>query len=293
MIVKTRFGQSVLMIIKRLQDPYYQGFAAQVAFFYMLSIVPTLILLTQLLKLFDISADFIQNMINTYSMGAFGTILSEWLTSSGGVAGNIILLVIALWAASRAQFSLTRITNYTMTDGKSTGKGYFEERFRAIGAILVTIISLTFGLVVLVFGQQIIYAILKGMRDSLHMTVVISNMWTWLGYLLSFLLYFGMVVFSSYITLSDRSENIRFRDILPGSIVTAIGMIVITFIFALYTNYVMTEGNYNVLYGSLASIAALLFWFYFIAWVQCLGTMFNKAWIDTGKRKVAIKEDHA
>ena len=41
--------------LKQYMDPYYQGIAAQVAFFFILSIVPTLLLLTQLLGLLDIS----------------------------------------------------------------------------------------------------------------------------------------------------------------------------------------------------------------------------------------------
>ena len=59
------------------------------------------------------------------------------------------------------------------------------------------------------------------------------------------------------------------------------GMLIVTLIYSKYTNYALSAGNYNILYGSLASIVALLFWFYFIAWVQCLGVLFNKVWKDT------------
>ncbi len=282
----------ILMIIQRLQDPYYQGFAAQIAFFYMLSVVPTIIVLSQLLNIFDVSADFIQEMIDKYVSGVIGESINEWLTSSNNLTTNIIMVLLAVWASSRAQFAITRITNYTMSAGKTTGKGYFEERLRAVLPIMITFVSLTFALIVLVFGQQILYAVLKAIKISLRVTYTISDMWMYISWILAFALYLAMVILTSYINLSDRTEKYRLKDVLPGSFFSAFGMIVITLIYSKYTEYVMSAGNYNILYGSLASIVALLFWFYFIAWVQCLGTLLNKVWIDTRERKIDVKENH-
>ena len=152
----------VLMAIQRLQDPYYQGFAAQAAFYYMMSIVPLIIVLSQMLNIFNISTDFIQEIVSRYLPGVIGDSLSGWLTQSDNTTTSIVLTIVALWAASRAQFSMTRITNYTMSGGKSTGKGYFQERFRALFTIFVTIIALSFGLVAVVFGE---YHLLRK-RDS-------------------------------------------------------------------------------------------------------------------------------
>ena len=53
------------MGFKQLLDPYYQGIAAQIAFFFMLSIVPTLILLSQLLSMFHFSLDTINAYLDT------------------------------------------------------------------------------------------------------------------------------------------------------------------------------------------------------------------------------------
>ena len=39
----------IILGIKQFSDPYYQGFAAQIAFFIMLSLVPTIIVISQLL----------------------------------------------------------------------------------------------------------------------------------------------------------------------------------------------------------------------------------------------------
>ena len=56
-------------------------------------------------------------------------------------------------------------------------------------------------------------------------------------------------------------------------------MLVVTIVYSVYANYTV---NYDIIYGSLASMVALLFWFYFLSWVLCLGIVFNKVWKDTG-----------
>ena len=50
---------------RQFDDPYYAGFAAQIAFFIMLSLVPTVIVVSQLLGVFRISIDMVDRWIDT------------------------------------------------------------------------------------------------------------------------------------------------------------------------------------------------------------------------------------
>lgn len=277
-MVKSRFGQMILLGIQRFQDPYYQGFAAQMAFFYLLSIVPLIIVFSQLLNVFSISTELIEELLKQYAGGVIGDSVSGWLEGSGSVTTNIVLIATVLWSSSRAQFAMTRITNYTLTAGRSTGKGYFQERFRSIVTILITIFSLAFALIVIVFGEKILYVVLSGLEVMLNVKYEVDNVWMGLRWVFAFALYFLMVTLNYYIIPTERG---RIREVLPGSIFASAGMLIVTLIYSKYTNYALSAGNYNILYGSLASIVALLFWFYFIAWVQCLGVLFNKVWKDT------------
>ncbi|MFC2662742.1 MAG: hypothetical protein ACFNYI_06315, partial [Eubacterium sp.] len=67
-MTKKRFRAMVLLGVRQLWDPYYQGFAAQIAFFLILSIVPTVTIVTQILGLFHISATFMNQWIHSYVM---------------------------------------------------------------------------------------------------------------------------------------------------------------------------------------------------------------------------------
>ena len=94
---------------KQLQDPYYQGFAAQIAFYLLLSIVPIILLVTQILGVFDISIASALSLFESYTGHKIPTIMEKLFEFSSAGYGNIIFLVIALWAGSRASFSIMRI----------------------------------------------------------------------------------------------------------------------------------------------------------------------------------------
>ena len=103
----------VLLGVRQFWDPYYQGFAAQIAFFLILSIVPTVTIITQLLGVFHVSLTFLNQWINSYIMPSMVGKMRGMLMNNSSAGNNIFLIITALWAASRAQFALMRISNYT------------------------------------------------------------------------------------------------------------------------------------------------------------------------------------
>ena len=74
-------------------------------------------------------------------------------------------------------------------------------------------------------------------------------------------LYFLMVSYNYYVLPSER---LKFKAILPGSILASVGMLLATW---LYSFYISRFANYDVLYGSLGAIIALLFWFTFLGFI--------------------------
>ena len=270
----------VFLGIKRFRDPYYQGFAAQISFYLLLSIVPVLLILTQILGYFNMSVEDVVQWLSAYTGNEISSALHRLIEFSPAGAGNIVFLVVALWAASRAQFAIMRITNYTFTDGQTTGRGYWRERFRAVRTMIVTLFTIAFALVILGYGDLLLRAVVRLL--SLDADKYINNIWMYLRWILGLALYFLMVSYNYYILPTNR---VPFRKILPGSIFASGGMLIVTLIYARYTTGV---ANYDIIYGALSSIVAILFWFYFLAWVLCLGILVNKVWDDTeefSKRK--------
>ena len=87
---KDRLRQIVLMGIKQFGDPYYQGFAAQIAFYIMLSVVPTIVVMTQLLGMLNIrTMDFVNDWINQYITPEMARIIKGLLRNSSSPGNNI------------------------------------------------------------------------------------------------------------------------------------------------------------------------------------------------------------
>jgi len=272
--MRTRFKRMIILGIKQFSDPYYQGFAAQIAFFIMLSLVPTIIVISQLLGILHASLNFLNEWIDKYvSSGMAGTlksVLGQNTTAGGNIGNNIVLIVMALWAASRAQFSMMRIANYTYSGGRTTGN-FWKERFRSIRTMLLTIFTYAFVIIVLLFGDKIMIVVFgRIVEDSM-----IIKLWAYFRWPLAAVLYFLVVLYNYYVLPIERMS---LKDIVPGSLFGAAGMVIVTFFYSVYTNYIV---NYSLIYGSLSSIVALLFWFYFLAWALALGILFNKVWKDT------------
>lgn len=271
--MRQRLLQMIFLGIRQFRDPYYQGFAAQISFYLLLSIVPIFLLLTQILGYFQLSVEEVVNWVSSYTGEEVSGMLRSITAFSSAGAGNIVFLVVALWAASRAQFAIMRITNYTFSEGKSTGKGYWRERFRAMRTMVITLFTIAFALVILGYGDLLLRTVVDLLR--LDVDKYINNIWMYLRWFLGLVLYFLMVSYTYYILPSTR---VPFRKVLPGSIFASGGMMIVTIIYARYTTHV---ANYDIIYGALSSIVAVLFWFYFLAWVLCLGILVNKVWDDT------------
>ena len=89
---------------------------------------------------------------------------------------------------------------------------------------------------------------------------MIIKLWAYFRWPLAAVLYFLVVLYNYYVLPIERMS---LKDIVPGSLFGAAGMVIVTFFYSVYTNYIV---NYSLIYGSLSSIVALLFWFYFLAW---------------------------
>lgn len=270
-VTKERLKKAYDIGFETLMDPYYQGFAAQMAFFFLLSIIPLVGLLSQVLGLFDISLDYLRDFVSHYVKFEVADILTGFLEATSGGFSSIVMALIALWAASKAQFAMDRLTNYTLTNGQTTGM-YVKERLRSFINIIILIFTIVFSLIVLVYGDFI----LKLVFGAFIHEAGIDYIWGIAKWVVAAGLYFFMIAFNYYMLPSKR---IPFKKILPGTVLASVGLLVITWG---YSQYMVHVSNYDILYGSLASIVALLFWFYLISWVIFLGILINKCWYESG-----------
>lgn len=268
-----RLKRMTIMVLRQIQDPYYHGFAAQISFYMMLSVVPLFLLIIQILGLFDINMETAIDAIEQYTGQRMSKMVDILFSFNSIGFGNVILLFIAIWAGSRASFAVSRIANFTMTEGANTGKNFFIERARAMLTMCLTMFSFVVALVILCYGKIILIAILTFLKFE-DMSMV-DSIWMGLRWPLGFVLYFFIIGYNYFILPTVKRP---FRTVIPGSAFASLGIMIVSWIYSFYTQSLV---NYDVLYGTLSSVVAIMIWFLLLSWVLILGIMFNKVYANT------------
>ena len=248
---------------RQFDDPYYAGFAAQIAYFFFMSSVPMLIVLTQVLGIFDISMDFIRIWLETHLSQAMGSFMESLFTASSATLSNVVLMALALWASSSLAFSLSRLTTYTLSYGRYRFN-FFVERAKAIPIAMMSIFMVASSLIVYAYGEIIANRVF---HSEFAAELILSLRTPLLGLL------FFLIILSNYYLLPRI--RVPLRAVLPGAAVATVGIMLVTWIYSLYTE---RATNHNLLYGAFSTIVAMMLWFYMISWVLCIGMMFNKSW---------------
>lgn len=259
-----RFRKVCFHLWRQFDDPYYAGFAAQIAYFFFMSSVPMLIVLTQVLGIFDVSMDFIRVWLEQHLSTEMSKFLDRLLFASSSAAlSNVFLILLAVWASSSLSFSLSRLTTYTLSYGRYRFN-FLTERVKIIPVSLMFILVVASSLIAYVYGEIIAEKIFH----SSFLASVISALRTpMLGML------FFLVILASYYMMPRI--RVPVSAVLPGAIVATIGLQIVTWFYSLYTSRATHQ---NLLYGAFSTIVAMMLWFYLISWVLCIGMMFNKSW---------------
>ena len=253
-------------IMDKIKEDHVSAYAAQSAYFIILSAVPFIMLLLVLLKyvpidtqtLADNLADFfaadttvfIQGLIGEFTQKTSGTVLS-------------ITIIALLWTSGKGIMAITRGLNSVF--GIKETRNYVMLRVISTFYTLIFAIMIVFTLGFLVFGNRIYLWIcekipfLNSVAAFLISIRTISSM----GILtLLFLMFYKVLP-------NQKSKLLRQ---LPGALFSALGWMISSYIFSIYVDY---SGSLSYMYGSLTSIIITMLWLYF-----CMNLMFFGAEIN-------------
>lgn len=258
----------LLKVWRKKGEPYYQGVAAELAFFFLMSMLPIMIIMAEIMGVFSLSIDLVENLLGNYIAEDMIETVSQFFNYKSSGTFSILFIIFALWSASKAQFSMIRIANFTYT-GENKGRGFIKERLRAMATLLTTILLLVFSLAILIYGEPILSGVAYYVEKILSLPFGFNELWLFLRWPVAVAFYFVGITFINYILPSQR---LALKKIIPGSIITSGGMLVTTWV---YSVYISGFSNYDLFYGGLASIVGLLMWFYILAYVIVIGIIFN------------------
>ncbi|MDE5539831.1 MAG: YihY/virulence factor BrkB family protein [Bacilli bacterium] len=263
--MQNRIKASVSNFFKAITRPEMEILPGHLAFSFVLSVVPTLTILTFVASTFHVSLDFIGDFIAKSFSPEFANMLMGTNMVVHADLNFILTLIIGYVIASNGAASIIVSSNAIYGINNS---GFFKRRIKAFVMILFIILLFVFMLIFGVFGNKII-EMFQIMDISQQ---IITNITLLISVLKGPISWFIIFLFVKIIFTMAPDKKIASQEVNKGAIFTTVGCILITFLYSLYaTNF----ARYDVFYGNLASIVVLIIWFYLLSYVFTIGLALN------------------
>jgi membrane protein len=250
------------------------GRAAELGFYFIFALFPTLFCASSLLGLAAQSASSIyDNLLHYLAVviphAAMGTVLATFNeTTSAATSGKLTFgIVAALWSASVGFSAIQGTLNivYKVPETRS----YLRARLSAIGVTIVLAVLVTATLATMLASDFM--ARLARERIYHHflgtIAVVTTRALGWITVTALITLFFAAI----YYWAPDVKKSC-WRWLTPGS---AIGIAVWVLASIGFRVYLHFFNNFSVTYGSLGAVIILLTWFYITGFTLLLGAEIN------------------
>lgn len=267
-----------ILTAKQVYDKYSRDemtvYAAQVSFFFILSVAPFVMLLLTVVQMIPAitNAQFMELVVSVvpadYKSLAFRVVNDLSLKSPATMISATA--VMALWSAGRGMFSVARGLNRVYGYGEK--RWYVLNRLICSGYTIVFVIVCIMSLGILVFGtmiEEFVAARIPFLSQIVSRVISFRSLWLFLVLMIFFL---GIYTF-----VPDR--KMKLKDQLPGAVCSSVGWMLFSLGFSLYFNYFGGK-NYSYMYGSLAAVVVLLLWLYFCMCILFFGAEVNYFWIE-------------
>ena len=255
-----------LRIAATVSSHHTGAFAAQAAYFFVLSLIPIFMLLLTMVQFTPVTkADVMEAVLpvfpSTVSPMIESIVNQVYMTSSSIIP---VTILVALWSAVLSvTYGLNCIYENTET------RNYFYLRARACLYTFLFLVAIMLSLVLSVFGNSIsviVYEHAPFLSKVIHKVVQLRIYFT-----LPLLTFFWDLVYK-FLPNRGAAGKTTLRKQLPGAFFTACGWMALSFIFSIYLD--IFKGFTNM-YGSFTTIILVMLWLYGCMYIILLGGEIN------------------
>jgi membrane protein len=262
------YGELIKRTVRETMDDDGLGLAAQLAFYFFLALVPTLLFLIAL-------ASFLpaENLVGTVVSMLQGVAPSEVIAiiraqltkiADGDQTGLLSFgVAAALWSSSAAMVAVISALNraYDVEDARP----WWKQRLIAIGLTLGVSVFLLVATTLVLAGPEL--------ADYISSRVGLGSALAWPWKILQWPLVFALVTLAvGFIYYFAPDVDQDWVWITPGSLVATVLWLLGSLGFRAY---VVNFGSYNETYGALGGVMVLMLWLYLSGLVIVVGAELN------------------
>jgi Predicted membrane protein len=274
----------IQQVVERVISSNISNAAKVITYYVLLAFFPMVIFVGNMLPYLGLDAKTVMTYLDMAFPEQLLPVVRPIVVSLLGKSNGGLLsigVIATLWAGSRALNAI----RYSMNDAYQVNnstiysdvpfQNAIVRRFFAFILTFIFIVSLLLIIVAFTFGQQFLEWVVPTFHWSEKILVTFTR-WKWPVIV--------TVVVAVLLFLQYILPNIHFKfwTVLPGTIFTAIGWLVLTQGFTLYVKYFAKSFNS---YGTIGTVIVGLLWLNFAATLLMIGVVinavFNEAWHGT------------
>lgn len=240
--------------------------AAEMAYYLLLSLVPILLVIANVIPLLPINTAEVLSIIEQAFPGDISEILMPIVrgyleTSSGG--GISIGLLASIWSASKVFSTMRRILDEVY--GANASENFIIARLLSLVAMVAILFVVGAAVFVFVFGEQIFNFI----NDFLGIQLPFAQ-----GLLQLRWVALPLILFAVGLIIYDLVPNhhLRLKYAIPGSIFMTVGLVLISQFFSLITRFMGGDAVANQTVGG---FIVLMLFLYISSAIILIGALVN------------------
>ena len=242
--------------------------AAALSYYFVLSLFPSLIVLSAIVaylpvaNLFDQAMSMMARFLPPDSMGLVGRVLSDVITPNRGTFLSFGILG-TLWTASGGFAAAIEALNiaYDVEDDRP----FWKTRPLAVGLALLTGALMLVALSVMVVGPRFG----EWLAGRVHLSYLFVLLWPYIHW--SIAIGFTILAVEALYFLAPNVKQ-RFLATLPGAILAVGCWLALSYLLGLYFRHF---ANFNKTYGTLGAGIAMMTWLYWTGFAMLVGAELN------------------
>ena len=243
-----------LGFMERMRKDHVSAYAAQAAYFLIMSFIPFVLFLTAIVQYTPLTYREVRQ-------GFVLNIVAEVFSKSAAVLP--LSALVALWSSGKGTQALINGLN-TIYHVKET-RNWLVNRIYSMFYMFLFVLALIASLLLLVMGNRI-HVLISGYVPFLgNMIGRILGAKTFLVFVM---LFFVFLVLYRY--LPNRRASLKSQ--VPGAFLTAVAWSVFSYLFSLYFTFFP---DFSIMYGSLSTLILVMVWLYFCMNLLLYGAEIN------------------
>jgi len=258
-------------IVKAMSRPAVAGLPAQIAFYFLWSLIPLVITVSVVTGFFNFANEQIIFFLESQSIGSLNDVLLPYFQDNYVENFNFLVIIIPIFLGSKSFNTLINVTEVMY------GHEARNPLFKRLYACLL-MIAFIFLLVFLIFIPTFGARIMTFVFHLLSLDDIFLKMVVWIRWPLSLIVIYTGVLSIYYATLEFK---VSAKKLVVGSLVTTLGWTIASIFFDFYFASI---ADFSI-YGNFANIVVLFFWFFNLAYIFVLGVAVNIAFDDNVELK--------